>query len=520
MLVLFIVLISFIPLFAIYTFLENRRRNELLSKIPGLSSVPIVGALFNFTKPSDELWMLLRKNAVQYFPIYKFWILNVPVVVLLSPEDIEIILSSPKHITKTRIYNVLHSWLGRGLLTSNGTKWHIRRKMLTPTFHFHILEQFMETFVEQSAEIVNKLELECEKPWTDVVPVVAEYTLNSICESAMGTRMNNESKIYKRYTQSVERYILHNDSLLFTISYRSYRIGEIYLYIVTHPWCRFPPTFIFTPTYWTLKKLVKILHSFSSSIIQKRKKTFKISNLLSKGTTKPKKRLAMLDLLISAMNSGQPINDKGIQEEVDTFIFEGHDTTSASISFTLLMLACHRNVQQKVVDEIEEIFGNTDRDPSYQNFKNLPYLEQVLKESLRMYPSVPFITRLTNEEIETHSGYILPKNTKIHIHIYDLHHNPKIYPDPYKFDPERFNAVNSKHRHPFAYIPFSAGPRNCIGQRFAYLEMKVVLVAILRRFVLEPVDFPKDISLMVHLILRSKNGVKVKFRRREINKFN
>ncbi|KAK5648494.1 hypothetical protein RI129_003386 [Pyrocoelia pectoralis] len=470
------VLLSFFLVFAIYRFLVNRRRNALLSKIPGLPSFPIVGSLFNFLKPSGELWVSFRKNAVQYFPIYKFWVFNISVVALLSPEDIEIILSSSKHITKSRLYNALHSWLGRGLLTSNGEKWRNRRKILTPTFHFHILEQFMETFMEQSREIVNKLELECEKPWTDVVPVAGEYTLNSICESAMGTRMKSESKIYKRYIETVQR------------------IGEIYLYIVTHPWCDFQPTFIFTPTYWYLKKLVKILHSFSSSVIQKRKETFQIPNLLSKGTTKPKKRLAMLDFLISAMNSGQAINDKGIQEEVDTFIFE-----------------------QKVVDEIEQIFGNTDQDPTYQDFNNLRYLEKVLKESLRMYPSVPLISRLTNEEIETHSGYVLPKNTIVHIHIYDLHHNSTIYPDPYKFDPERFNVENSKHRHPFAYIPFSAGPRNCIGQRFAYLEIKVILVAILRKFVLDPVDLPEDISLMVNLILRSKNGVKVKFRRRKIN---
>ncbi|KAK5648495.1 hypothetical protein RI129_003387 [Pyrocoelia pectoralis] len=499
MTILLTVLIIFIPLFAVYTFLVNRRRNALLSKIPGLPNVPILGALLNFIKPSDELWLFLRKTAIQYFPIYKFWILNVCVVALLSPEDIEIILSSSKHITKSKQYNVLHSWLGRGLLTSNGTKWHNRRKILTPTFHFHILEQFMETFVEESKKIVNKLELECEKSWTDVVPIVGGYTLNSICETAMGTRMNNESNLYKRYIHSVER------------------IGEIYMYIITHPWCDFLPTFIFTPTYWTLRKLVKILHSFSSSIIQKRKETFQIPNLLSNDTALPKKRLAMLDFLISAMNSGQPINDQGIQEEVDTFIFEGHDTTSSCIYFTLLMLACDSNVQQKVVDEIEEIFGNTDRDPTYRDLNNLRYLEQVVKESLRKYPSVPLISRLTNEEIKTHSGYLLPKNTTLIIHIYDLHHNSTIYPDPYKFDPERFNEENSKHRHPFAYIPFSAGPRNCIGQRFAYLEIKVILVAILRRFVLEPVDFPEDISLMLHIILRSKNGVKVKFRRRKID---
>lgn len=444
----------------------------------------------------ETVWKYLREIGLQYYPIYRVSVLNVDVINILSPEDIEIILSSIKHTTKSRIYDMLHSWLGEGLLTSYGTKWHNRRKILTPTFHFHILEQFIETFLEQSAKIVNKLEAECDKPWTNVVPLVSEYTLNSICETAMGTPMDEESSTCKRYVQNV------------------HRISEIYFHIITHPWCDFLPTFVFTPTFWEMRGLVKVLRAFSSSVIQKRKATFQMADTKSGSTSTSKKRQAMLDLLISAMNSGEPINDQGIQEEVDTFIFEGHDTTSACISFTLLMLACHGDIQQKVVEEIQQVFGTSDRRPTHQDLSNLRYLEQVLKESLRMYPSVPSISRLTDGEVKMPSGYTIPSNSIVHIHIYDLHHNPTLYPDPDKFDPERFTVENSKNRHPFAYIPFSAGPRNCIGQRYAYLEIKIVIVEILRKFVLEPVDLPENITLLVFLILRVKNGLRVKFKRR------
>ena len=127
------------------------------------------------------------------------------------------------------------------------------------------------------------------------------------------------------------------------------------------------------------------------------------------------------------------------------------------------------------------MFGNSDRPCAIEDVAKLKYLECCIKESLRLYPSVPNITRYVSEDIEL-DGYKIPTGATISMHIYALHRNEKLFPDPFVFKPERFGIEQSTGRHPFAFVPFSAGPRNCIGQRFALFEEKVIMSTLLRRF--------------------------------------
>ena len=138
-------------------------------------------------------------------------------------------------------------------------------------------------------------------------------------------------------------------------------------------------------------------------------------------------------------------------------------------------------------------------------------MERCIKESLRLYPSVYFISRILGEDLRLTNGYLLPKSTDVFIHIYDVHRNPDVYPDPERFDPDRFLPENCQNRHPYAYLPFSAGPRNCIGQKFAILELKAALCAILSNFVLEPIDTQENIKLVADIVLRTKEDIKIKF---------
>jgi cytochrome P450 family 4 len=171
----------------------------------------------------------------------------------------------------------------------------------------------------------------------------------------------------------------------------------------------------------------------------------------------------MLDTLLAAESRGE-IDAAGIQEEVDTFTFEGHDTTASGLLFCIFLIATHRDVQSKVLAEIRRVIGDKQfEDITMQDLSEMEYFNRVLKECLRIYPPVPFIARALGEDWTSEYG-VVPQGSLIQIHIFDLHRDPEEFPDPEKFDPDRFLPENSEKRHPFAYVPFSAGPRNCIGE--------------------------------------------------------
>lgn len=164
----------------------------------------------------------------------------------------------------------------------------------------------------------------------------------------------------------------------------------------------------------------------------------------------------MLDTLLLNESQGH-IDADGVREEVATFMFEGHDTTSSALTFSLLLIATYPEVQQRLYEEIREAVDKNNGEPlSLSQFNELQYFDRVLKECLRIYTPVTFISRDTTEEIEL-AGKTLKPGTMIHLHILDVHRDPEYYPDPEKFDPDRFLPENVAQRNPFAFIPFSAG---------------------------------------------------------------
>ncbi|KAL6437199.1 hypothetical protein ACFW04_005037 [Cataglyphis niger] len=340
----------------------------------------------------------------------------------------------------------------------------------------------------------------------DLIPFISEHTLNAICETAMGISLHDLGAFQQKYREAVHQII------------------ELMIYRLVRIWLHNDLIFALTPTGRRQKKVLKILHGFTEKIIVERKLYHEktngqyLKNLENDKKTDmddvemfgiKKKRLAMLDLLIAASQEGL-LTDLDIREEVDTFMFEGHDTTAMGITFALLLLAEHKDIQERVRTEVNIVMKENEGKLTIRSMQNLLYLDRCLKETLRLYPSVFFISRFTAEDVKLQS-YVIPAGTAIHLNIYGVHRDSNFWPNPEVFDPDRFLPERILNRHPYCYLPFSAGPRNCIGQRFGLLEMKAIIAPLVRNFYLEPIDYLKDLRIRSDLILRPSHPLHMKF---------
>uniref|UniRef100_A0A4W6EVM8 aromatase n=1 Tax=Lates calcarifer TaxID=8187 RepID=A0A4W6EVM8_LATCA len=441
-----------------------------MKPIPQLEGTyPLVGNALQFKTNSGDFFRQIEDFTREFFdaPLFKLWVGPLPFVVLFHAETVETVLTNPVHMDKAYSYNFLHPWLGTGLLTSTGLKWRQRRKMLTPTFHFSILTDFLEVMNEQAEILVEKLEKQAGKGPFNCFNHVTLCALDIICETAMGKKIYAQSNSDSEYVKSV------------------YKMSDIISRRQRTPW--FWPDFVYN--YFgegrEHNKTLKILHSFTYSVITERSENISNTEPDSDSDQGPKKRRAFLDMLLKTTDeNGNKMSNQDIQEEVDTFMFRGHDTTAASMNWALHLLGSHPEAHSKVQQELQEVFGTSDRSINMEDLKKLRYLECVVKEALRLYPSVPFFARSLCEDCHI-NGFKVPKGANAIIVTYALHRDPRYFPEPEEFRPERFLPENSVGRPPYAYIPFSAGLRNCIGQRFALMEEKVVLASILRNFNVE-----------------------------------
>eukprot|EP00058_Branchiostoma_floridae_P018720 XP_002604209.1 hypothetical protein BRAFLDRAFT_73452 [Branchiostoma floridae] len=222
--------------------------------------------------------------------------------------------------------------------------------------------------------------------------------------------------------------------------------------------------------------------------------------------------LDFLDILLTARDpDGEGLTDEEIRAEVDTFLFEGHDTTASGISWSLYCLAKHPGHQDRVREEVDSVLaGKDDEELTWQDISKLKYLAMCVKEAMRLYPPVPIVSRRITRDF-VFMGHPLPTGATININAWCVHHNPTVWGEDFMdYKPERFSSENMKNMDPYAFIPFSAGPRNCIGQNFALNEEKVVIARILHRFKVELVT-DHYVAPVIELVTRAVNGIKVKF---------
>nr|AFD04432.1 cytochrome P450 [Culex quinquefasciatus] len=465
----------------------------------------LFGHLLNFPKDPVGITMHTIEIQKQYGPDTVLWRLgNDHQLIIGTAKNAEKVLM-PKDTAKANVYGFVEPWLGNGLLISSGEKWFQRRKIITPTFHFKILESFVEVFNKETDVLVNNLRTHVGKGEFDIYDPISLYALDSICSTSMGVHINALAEPTNQYVSDVKA------------------MSELVLMRIFHPLNPYPKLFwLTTPNAREQRKLIARLHQFTDSVIKKRRQEM-ANQPKEPEPTDPstdlysKKRQTFLDLLLNVTVNGRPLSDSDIREEVDTFMFEGHDTTTSGISFTIYQLAKHQDIQEKVYQEILSLLGAEDSKtaPLNQNIlQNFKYLEMVLKEAMRIMPPVAFIGRKIQADTEM-NGVIVPAGTDITVSIRQIHRNPAVYPKPDRFDPERFSEHAEHKRGPFDYIPFSVGSRNCIGQRYAIMEMKITLIRLLANYKILAGESLNDLRFKMDLVLRPVDGIPIRVQARK-----
>ncbi|KAH8245839.1 hypothetical protein KR038_005016 [Drosophila bunnanda] len=469
---MWVVLLTFIALpllLAAYFELGSLRQKRKLNQFRGPSMLPVVGNAHQMGKTPSEIlnrffgwWHEYDKDN------FRYWIGYYSNIMVTSPKYMEFILSSQTLISKSDVYDLTHPWLGLGLLTSTGSKWHKHRKMITPAFHFNILQDFHEVMNENSSKFIEHLRgLATGDNIFDFQDETHYLTLDVICNTAVGVSIN---AMENRSSSVVQAF----KDMCYNMKMRAFS-----------PWKRNDMLYRLAPEYPKYSTTLRTLQDFTNDIIEKRIKA-RNSGIESKtqGDEFSRKKMAFLDTLLSSTVDGRPLTSQELYEEVSTFMFEGHDTTTSGVGFAVYLLSRHPEEQQKLFEEQCEVMGDSGlgRDATFQEISQMKYLDLFIKEAQRLYPSVPFIGRFTEKDYVI-DGDLVPKGTTLNLGLMMLGYNDRVFKDPLKFRPERFEEQKPG---PFEYVPFSAGPRNCIGQKFALLEIKTVVSKVVRNFQVLP----------------------------------
>ncbi|KAI2474175.1 hypothetical protein C4B38_000250, partial [Diabrotica virgifera virgifera] len=315
---------------AFYFYQQSRRNTKYMRNVPGPKPNIFFGNLLEFAFiPTHKYLDVFLGFIRDYGKLVKVYDGPFSMAMIATDEKfVEHILSSTKYIDKADQYDYMKGWLGEGLLTSTGAKWKKRRRMLTPAFHFSILENFLEVFDSVGDIFIQKLRREVGKKTVEISEPVSLYTLDVICEAAMGIKLNAQ-------TDSTSPYVRSTRSMCYIIVERILSPLD-------------PSLYPLTLNYYREKIALKVLHAYTDSVIDKKisEKKKKTEILVDKNTNIGiKKKQAFLDLLLDYTMDGEPLLRTDIREEVDTFMFEGHDTTSSAISFAIFALANHPEVQ-------------------------------------------------------------------------------------------------------------------------------------------------------------------------------
>lgn len=374
------------------------------------------------------------------------------------------------------IKKIVRSSFGDGLLISEGAKWKRQRKLIQPAFHHGRIGRYGERIVALTEELSTTW---MKGEVRDVPADMRALTLRIVVDALFKADISDDTEAIARGMQL---------------------LGEALAVQSRSPLLAFLPDSFPLPILRRKREAVALMNPVIYRLIRERK-------------AEGEEREDLLSVLLFATDpeTGQGMSENQLRDEVMTLFIAGHETTATTLSWALVELARHPVVEERVYAELDAALG--DRLPTADDLSQMPYLQAVIQEVLRLYPPSILIIRRALEDLDLDDGNRIPKGTIIQINQYANHHDSRWFPEPESFQPERWlDAEFEKSLPKGAYIPFGAGPRICVGNGFALMEAPLVLATFCRRFHLENVGKPAEPVVGVAMGFKSPALMRVQVR--------
>lgn len=384
-----------------------------------------------------------------------------------------VLVENAKGYVKSPNYQGLKTMLGEGLLTSEGDFWKRQRKLAQPAFHRDSLHGFASDMVGATSDLIERWRREdvCSGKPFDLHEEMMRLTFRIVGKTLLGTDLEADARDF-------------GDSLNVALKWANEYVESI---------VRVPP-WVPTPKNLRFRKAQSVIEGVVRRVVDERR------------SAKQAKR-DLLGMLMAATDAdtGDRMSDRQLMDELLTLTLAGHETTSNALSFAIYLLSRHPDVARRVREEEAKVLGG--RAPSLEDLQAMPYMRAVIEETLRLYPPAWIVERMTLEE-DVILGRAIPKGSIVAVSPYAMHRNPRYHANPEGFDPGRFLTPDPS-RPKLAYLPFGGGPRTCIGNAFAMMEMQIILPMLLSKFDLDLVG-GFQLELDPSVTLRPAKGIWVR----------
>lgn len=476
-----------------YLELKKWKVRHLIRNFGSLKEQPIIGIGGRFIgKDNEGVMNIINQLFYEVKTPCHGWLGPELLIGIDDPDNIQIVLNDDKCLNKPYMYDGL--WNKTGLFTSKDSEWKWHRRMLNPTFNPKILMTFLPTINEKAQTLIKQLK-SYENHEIDLYRPLFKCFTDILVNTAFDTKMELQNEMGDR---------IHDIFIGLMASFQRRMVRF---------WLRWNCVYRLTSAYRTEMELLAEGYEFLRKIMNNKDLEVRLNFQLGRDILLENKKSNTLNWILKCfwLRRQTKYTNENIFDQIVTLFVGGTDTSAVTIVSTLIMLAMYPDQQELVVDELKSIFDSVDSPVMYDDLSKMVYTEMVIKETLRHFSVGPYIGRKATANVLLKNG-VIPKDSIILINAQKLHKNPRIWGAKVnEFYPNHFLPENFTKLHPYSYIAFSGGQRNCVGMRYAWVTVKIILAHLLRRYKFTTDLKYEDIRTKIYMILKIANENAVKF---------